>query len=587
MTMQEYTGTILFVHLDTGIIERKPYPAQLRQNYLGGRGIGVKLGSTMIDPGVDPFDGKNVLIAATGMFTGSGFPLGARYDLVTKSPLTGTLSSANSGGKFGKELKRAGIDALVLMGAAATPVYLWISRDQVELADAAPYWGMTTDECTRSLQKDLRESMAKIACIGPAGEYLCRYAAVINDTSRAAGRGGAGAVMGAKRLKAVVVRGDRDVQERSSTVPEAREMARTLIDASGINRGSLHRYGTSSLVNLVNEAHLLPTRNFQESYFANADRISGEEMARTILTGKKACYSCSVACGRVTEVMGKKREGPEYETIWAFGPNCGIDNLHTIAQANILCNDLGLDTISTGATIACAMEMSERGYLKEEIRFGEEERILSLIERIAYRKGIGNELAEGSYRFSLCHGHSELSMSVKKQEIPAYDPRGLQGQGLEYATSVRGACHVYGNMAYPELLGIPVRLDPSSLQGKAYWVKHFQDLSAVIDSLGVCLFTLRVFSSVQFAHLVSLATGYPLSEIELLHIGERIWNLQRIFNQKAGYTRADDTLPERLMHPKTGWHREPLLSEYYALRGWDERGHPTSEKLQDLEIFTR
>jgi aldehyde:ferredoxin oxidoreductase len=583
--MRVYNGIMLTVFLDSGRIEREPVPDDLRRRYLGGRGIGVYLVSHTVDPTIDPFDPANTLVFSTGPFTGSGIPMGARYDLVTKSPLTGTLSSANSGGHFGTELKRTGIDVLVLHGAASRPIFLWISKDSVELREATQYWGMTTSICTHSLQHDLREPGSRIACIGPAGEHLCRFASVMNDMSRAAGRGGAGAVMGAKKIKAIVVRGDRERKDVSPSLKEARTFAKNLIDQSGMPQGSLHRYGTASLMNLVNESHLLPTKNFQDSHFPDADKVSGEEVTRTLLRGRRACYACPVACGRVTEVNGVRGEGPEYETLWAFGPACGIDDLRLITRANYLCNDLGLDTISTGSTIACAMEMAERGYICSDLHFADDAAILPLIELIAYRRGIGNQLAEGSYRFALIYGHPEFSMSVKGLEIPAYDPRGLCGQGLEYATSVRGACHVYGNMVYPELLGIPVKLDPTSRNGKAYWVKRFQDLAAAIDSLGICLFTLRAFSAADYATLASLVIGMPLDEHALLQIGERIWNLQKIFNRKAGYTQADDTLPPRLMHPGSEWQGESLLQEYYTLRGWDVEGNPTPETLERLGLY--
>ncbi|MDD1676041.1 MAG: aldehyde ferredoxin oxidoreductase, partial [Methanomicrobiales archaeon] len=453
-------GTIIFVHLDTRKIEQIRPPSGLQQKYLGGRGVGVHLVSEQVDPQIDACDPANILIFSAGLFTGTGLPFGARYDLVTKSPLTGTLSSSNSGGVFGSALKRTGIDALVLGGASPEPVYLWITNGGAEICDANDYWGMTTRECNRALLRDRQEPEVKVACIGPAGEHLCRFASVMNDASRAAGRGGAGAVMGAKKVKAVVVRSEKRRERISTGMRGALEIAKTSIEKSGIARGSLHRYGTSSMVNLVNEAHLLPVRNFQESHAPSAENFSGEEIEQSILTGRITCYACPVACGRLTAIAGHQGEGPEFETIWAFGPDCGIDNLSTITAANYLCNDLGLDTISAGATIACAMEMTEKGHIREGPRFGDEDGMLALIKDIAYRRGMGDELAEGSFRFASRHGHPEISMSVKMMEIPAYDPRGMQGQGLEYATSVRGACHVYGNIRYPELLGIPFRLDP-------------------------------------------------------------------------------------------------------------------------------
>lgn len=580
-TMPEYAGTILHVDLAKGTTEEVPLNEEIYRTFLGGRGLGVFTIIQTVPPTTDPLAPSNVLVIATGPLTGSGIPLGCRYDVVTKSPLTGTLSSANSGGFFGTELKRAGIDAIILNGAAPEPVYLWIHNKEVEVRDAHPYWGMTTSFCTRSLLGDLNEPSARVACIGPAGENLCRFASIMNESSRAAGRGGVGAVMGAKRLKAIVVRGDGG---RKRAPREVVEMAQGAIEKSGFTRGSLHRFGTSAVMNIINEAHLLPTRNFQEQYFPTADRVSGEEMARTILKRGKGCYSCPVACGRVTAVDGLEGEGPEYESIWALGPDCGIDDLKLIARANYLCNDLGLDTISTGSTIACAMEMSERGLIRDHLRFGDGERLLDLIRAIAWRDGIGDRLAEGSLRFSLHHGHPEFSMTVKGQEIPAYDPRGLQGQGLEYATSVRGACHVYGNMVYPEILGIPVKLNPLTNENKAYWVKRLQDLSAAIDSMGICLFTMRVFSPSDYAAIVSGVTGIPFDERSLLELGERIWNLQRLFNLRSGLSVGDDTLPARLMGGENGWRKHPLLEEYYTARGWDKEGRPGPEIIHTLGI---
>jgi len=591
--MRGYNNAILQIDLNNSRIQIQPFPKLWRQRFLGGRGLGVHIICQKVEPTTESFHSSNVIVMATGPVTGSGIPLGSRYDVVTKSPLTGTLSSANSGGFFGAELKKAGVDAIVFSGSSKKPVLLWLTHSSVELKDASPYWGMTTGETTIALQNDLGDVSIRVACIGPAGERLSRMACIINEYGRAAGRGGMGAVMGSKMLKAIAVRAKvSNVDPDVELIKATRDFVRSKIEKSGMTQGSLHKYGTAALVNLINENHLLPTRNFQEDYFPSADRISGEEMTRTILKQRKGCYACPVACGRVTEVNGSKGEGPEYETIWSFGPACGIDDLKVIAQANYLCNDLGLDTISTGSTIACAMELSARGFLKEHLRFGDNELLEDLVKKISYRQGIGNELAEGSYRFASKYGHPELSMTVKKQEIPGYDPRRLQGQGLEYATSVRGACHVYGNMVYPEVLGIPIMLDPLSTNGKPYWTKRFQDLTAAIDSLGMCLFTIRALSAANYATIASNITGLMIREKELLMIGERIWNLQKIFNLNSGLSKDDDTLPARLLIPTSEkiesdtkrWHRSPLLDEYYTLRGWDREGHPYEAKLREREI---
>jgi aldehyde:ferredoxin oxidoreductase len=589
-----YADRILRVNLSDRTVGDLPYRKEWKDNYLGGRGLGVRLVYDHVDPATDPLSDGNAIVLAAGPLTGSGMPLGSRYSVVAKSPLAGTLSSSSSGGFFGTELRRAGIDAVLVEGRSIAPVYLWIQDGECEIRDASPFWGMSTDRTMEGIQRDLAEPKARIACIGPAGERLARVASIMNDRGRAAGRGGLGAVFGSKRLKAVAVLGDGQIARGNpEEFSRVRDDIREKIEKSGTNKGGLRRYGTAAVMNVINEAHLLPTRNFQASHFDRAEAVSGERMAETILERVTACYSCSVACGRETRAGGVSGQGPEYETLWAFGPACGVANLTAIARANYLCNELGLDTVSTGSTIACAMELSSRGFIKEDIRFGDERAIVDLVRLMGYREGVGDALAEGSFRFASAAGHPELSMTVKGQELPGYDPRGLQGQGLEYATSVRGACHVYGNMVYPEVFGIPVKLDPSVDEGKAGWVKRLQDLAAALDSAGVCLFTFRALSAADYATMVTAVTGLAMGEEDLLRAGERIWNLQKLFNTRAGFSRKDDTLPPRLMEEpiSTGsaagrvWRKEPLLSEYYRVRGWDEEGRPMQEKLAALGIL--
>ena len=591
--MNGYAEKILYVDLTRERTMEEPFPEEWRRAYIGGRGLGVRILDDLVNPGIDPLGPENVLVFATGPVAGSGLPLGSRYDVVTKSPLTGTLTSANSGGKFGTSMKRAGYDAVVILGRAERPVSLLLDDGHAEVRDASPLWGMTTSETTAALQEDLGDPGASVACIGPAGERLVRFSGIINETSRAAGRGGVGAVMGSKNVKAVAARGNGriTVADRDRFLTLKKEIAEKIRE-NAISGGGLPRFGTAVLVNIINENYILPTRNFQTAHFPAAENVSGERMADTILSGKMGCQTCVIQCARDTEIEGKRTAGPEYETIWAFGPDCGIDDLAAVSEANSLCNDLGLDTISAGSTIACAMELSEKGYIDEEVRFGDAERMLDLVRRIAYRDGIGDELAEGSFRFARKHGHPELSMSVKRQELPAYDPRGLQGHGLAYATSVRGGDHVYGYMIAPEVLGSPEKLDPYLSEGKAVWTKIFQDLTAFIDSSGACLFTSFPLGAADYGAMVSAVTGYDIDGAEVLRIGERIWNMQKIFNLRAGCTREDDTLPPRLLEepltegaPKGQvWEREPLLDDYYEARGWDREGRPTPEKLRELGI---
>jgi len=591
--MNGYAEKILHVDLAREQMTEEPFPEEWKRAYIGGRGLGVRIIGDLVNPDVDPLGAENVLVFATGPVAGSGLPLGSRYDVVAKSPLTGTLTSANSGGKFGTSMKRAGFDAVVIRGRAERPVYLLLDDGRAEIRDASELWGLTTSETAAAIRNDLSDPGASVACIGPAGERLVRIAGVINETSRAAGRGGVGAVMGAKNLKAVAARGSGriTVADRDRFLALKGEIAGKIRE-NAISGGGLPRFGTAVLVNIINENYILPTRNFQTAHFDAAENVSGERMADTILSGKMGCQTCVIQCGRDVEVEGKRTAGPEYETIWAFGPDCGIDDLASVVEANNLCNDLGLDTISTGSTIACAMELSEKGYIDEEIRFGDAERMLDLVRRIGYRDGIGDELAEGSFRFARRHGHPELSMSVKRQELPAYDPRGLQGHGLAYATSVRGGDHVYAYLIAPEVLGSPEKLDPYSSEGKAVWTKTYQDLTAFIDSSGSCLFTSFPLGAADYGAMVSAVTGYEIDAGEVLRIGERIWNMQKIFNVRAGCTREDDTLPPRLLlEPLTEgapkgrvWERQPLLDDYYRARGWDREGHPTPEKLRELGI---
>ena len=593
MAVPGFMGRILRVDLTRGSCTASELPVEWKSLFLGGRGLGVGIVSSLLDPRTDALAPGNILVMAAGPLTGSGMPLGARYSVVSRSPLSGTLASSNSGGFFGPMLKQAGFDAVVIQGRAPRPSVLWIHDGTAEIRDAGASWGMTTSGAMAGIREEIASPKARVACIGPAGERLSRMAAIVNDLGRAAGRGGLGAVMGSKGLKAVAAEGNLG---REPADPEeflkVREEMRSLVDRSGISKGALHRFGTANLVRVINEAHLFPTRNYRESHFSEADQISGEKLAETILDRVVGCHSCAVACGREVRVGDETIHGPEYETIWAFGADCGVSSLEAIARANHLCNELGLDTVSTGATIACAMELSERRLIPERIRFGDREAVVDLVRKIGHREGIGDAMAEGSYRFALRHGHPEFSISVKGQELPGYDPRGLMGQGLEYATSVRGACHVYGNMVYPEVFGIPVRLDPFTREGKAEWTKRMQDQAAAIDSLGICMFSFRIFSPALYARMAAAATALPVTEESLLLAGERCWNLQKIFNLRAGIGKADDTLPPRLLQepvtsgPARGrvWQRQPLLDEYYAARGWDGGGQPTRDTLARLGI---
>jgi len=599
--MYGWAGKILRVNLSEGKIVKEDLNIEDAKNFIGARGLGTKIMYDEVDPQVDPFSPENKLIFATGPLTGTLATSGGRYDVVTKGPLTGTIAASNSGGYFGPELKFAGYDLIIFEGKAKEPVYLYIYDDDVELRCAKHLWGKSTHETTEILMEENGENF-KVACIGPAGEKKVLFANIINDMHRAAGRTGVGAVMGSKNLKAIAVRGTKGIRVAArDKFKEAVLNARKKLAEHPVTSQGLPTYGTNVLVNIINQSGILPTRNFQDGYFEEADKTGGETLTETLLIRNKGCFACSIGCGRVTAIkQGPYKgegEGPEYETAWAYGAQCGVDNLEAITKANYICNEMGLDTISMGSTIACAMELFEKGYITEEevgmkLNFGNADAIVELTRKTGLREGFGDKLALGSYRLAESYGVPELSMSVKKQEMPAYDPRGAQGMGLEYATSNRGGCHVRGYLTSPEILGVPEKIDPHTTEGKAQWLKTFQDLTAALDSSGICLFTTFGIGGDEISAMLSSATGIDYSTDDFLKAGDRIWNLERLFNLKAGLTADDDTLPPRLLKEpiKSGPSKgkvvklDEMKGDYYKIRGWDDEGRPTEEKLEELGL---
>ena len=597
--MGGYCGKLLRIDLTSGQITAEGIDLELARKYVGGRGLGTYYLTEEVAPTVDPLSPRNKLIFAAGPLTGSAAPASGRYMAITKSPLTGTAACSNSGGYWGAELKFAGHDMIILEGRAPQPCYLTIRDDQVELHDAAKYWGGLVGQTTEALVEEFADPKARVLTIGPAGERMSPIAAIMNDKYRAAGRSGVGAVMGSKNLKAIVVRGSGKVAAaQPQRVKELVKAFLARIKENAITGQGLPTYGTSVLVNIINECGVYPTENFQKSWFEAADQASGEALAEKYLTGRDTCYRCPIACGRYCRADDVEGGGPEYETLWAYSADCGVSDLAAVIKANKWCNEYGLDTISAGATIACAMEMYEKGILKSDevdgppLQFGSGEAIVEWTRKMGAGEGLGGKLAMGSYRLADMYGAAELSMTVKKQELPAYDPRGIQGHGLEYATSNRGGCHVRGYLISAEILGVPEKLDPLSLEGKAVWAKLFQDLTAVIDSLGLCLFTSFALGIDDYRDLFNAIVGESWSSAEMLTAGERIWNLERVFNLKAGIGPDQDTLPRRLLDepisdgPSKGHvHRlDVLLPEYYRERGWSEDGVPTSEKLAELAL---
>jgi aldehyde:ferredoxin oxidoreductase len=597
-----YAGTILRIDLSNRRVTREPLDMELAEKLVGGRGLTSYLLYREIDPAIDPLRPENKLMFGTGPLTGTGAVAAARYVVVCKAPLTGTIACSNSGGFFGPEMKFAGYDVIVFEGKADRPVYVWIQDDKVEFRSAEKLWGKSPAE-TDDIVRAETSPLAKVACIGPGGEKLSLLSGVINDRVRLAARSGVGAVMGSKNLKAVAVHGTGSV---TLADPEgfwyaALDVLKKIVN-DPVSFGSFRAYGTANLVNLINEMGAYPTRNFLEEVFQGAAATSGEAISERILLKNRACFACPIACTRVTEVKdGPYRghgEGPEYETTWSFGALCGVSNLDAIAKAHYLCGDYGLDAMSAGSTVACAMELYEKGYVPESdigfpLRFGDHDAMLRALTLMGERAGeFGARLADGSFRLAQHYGHPELFMGVKKLEMAAYSPRVFQGMALHYATSNRGACHVRGNTVAAELYGIPKYVSPETLEGKEELVRRpFQNSTAFVDSSGICLFSKFAITHREIVAMMAPATGMDFTFDKSIAQGDRVWNLERLFNLRAGFTAADDTLPARMLEPVPGGPRagsrsrlHENLKTYYQLRGWDERGVPTREKLDELGL---
>ncbi|MGE4483912.1 MAG: aldehyde ferredoxin oxidoreductase family protein [Oscillospiraceae bacterium] len=597
--MNGWIGTILRIDLATGSIKKEPLNMKYAHDYVGARGLGTKYFCEEVDPKVDPLSPENKLIFMTGPLTGTIATSAGRYEVVAKAPLTGTIGASNSGGHFGPELKYAGYDGIIFENVSEKPVYLYIKDSTVELRDASGLWGKTVYEATDTLVAACGDF--RVACIGPAGENGCLYATVMNDKHRAAGRGGLGAVMGSKNLKAIAVKGSGSVTvARPEKFYDAVVNARALIKAHPVGGAGLAAYGTEVLVNIINESGALPTCNGRDgTVFAEADKTGGESLVNKYLVKNKGCFGCSIACGRVTRIPdGPYKsfgEGPEYEAGWSFGADCGVSDLAAICKSNFTCNEYGLDPITLGATIACAMELYEMGAIPKEdvgfpLRFGDTDAVVRVTEMAAKNEGFGKIVALGSYRLGEKYGHPELSMSVKKQEMPAYDGRAIQGMALEYATSNRGGCHVRGYLTSPEILGVPIKTDPLVTEGKPALLKLFQDLTSLIDSSGICLFTTFGLGLPEIASQYREAVGTDETDEEILLKGERVWNIEKVFNIAAGVEK--DTLPPRLLEekvptgPAAGKVAElsAMLGEYYSVRGWDSEGVPTAEQRAKLGL---
>jgi len=613
-----WTRKILRVDLTAGTCVGEPLDMEWAGRYLGQRGLASKYLTEEVDPRVDPLSPGNRLIFATGPLTGTAAATSGRWSVVTKGALTGAIACSNSGGYFGAELKLAGWDMVIFEGRAPRPVYLLIEDERAELLDAGALWGQSVWDTEEAIRARHQDPQLRVASIGRAGEGGVLYAAVVNDLHRAAGRSGVGAVMGSKNLKAVAVRGTVGVSvEDMPRFLDAVERAKQVLAEHPVTGQGLPTYGTNVLMNVINESGALPTRNASAVRFEGAGKISGEAMCekrptdgKANLVTNQACFGCTIACGRISRIdrghfsVSTKPEywrasgGLEYECAWALGAATGVEDLEALTYCNFLCNEQGMDPISLGSTVAAAMELYEQGAITDEVtgglelRFGSAEALTRATELVASGEGFGVELGLGSRRLCEKHGRPELSMTVKGQEFPAYDPRGIQSMGLTYATSNRGACHVRGYAVAAEVFGIPVKTDPLVAEGKAGLVKAFQDLTAAVDSCGLCLFTTFAWTAEHIAEQLDAACEGSWTAEQLGEVGERIWNLERRFNLAAGFTAKDDTLPRRLLAdpapagPAEGKVSllEQMLPEYYALRGWTADGVPTDETVRRLGL---
>jgi aldehyde:ferredoxin oxidoreductase len=611
--MHGWAGRILRVNLTTGEIKVEPLNETWAREYIGGRGLAARYLYDAMDPKVDALSPENVLIFATGPLTGTNTSCGSRYMVVTKGALTGAITTSNSGGHWSSELKFAGYDMVILHGRAPEPCYLWIYDDHVELRSAKNVWGKGTFDAEEMIREEVGVPDARVAGIGPAGENLVRFACVINDKHRAAGRSGVGAVMGSKNLKAIAVRGTKGL-----SVARPAEFLKALWTQHHkmhVNDGrkAFSDLGTAPTIDLINAFGGLPTRNFQEGQFEQSEKLNGNAIKDTRMIRNKACFACTIACGRVTHLPGDASnkflvnthprnwkiagEGPEYEAAWSLGADCGVGDLDAVLKANWLCNDLGMDPISMGSTLAAAMELYETGVITDRktrmpLRFGSGDALVRMTEATAYREGFGNELAEGSARMTKKFRHPDLFMGVKGQEFPAYDPRGFQGMGIAYASCNRGACHLRAWTPAIETSGDPgYNHSPS---GKSPWVIAEQNKSTAHDNTGVCLFTAFAGAGhTDLAALTSTATGVDFSEADYLKAGERTWNLEKLWNLRAGLSKRHDTLPKRLLTegfkagPSAGVtvNLDAMLPEYYKLRGWSKSGRPTKRKLKQLGLL--
>ena len=600
-----YAGKILHVDLSKRMFKKEILDPKFARAFLGGRGFGAKLLFDHLAPGVDPFSPDNVLIFATGPFTGTNMPKGQRYSVVTKSPLTGGYGDGEGGGHFGPELKFAGYDALIIKGKSDKPVYVWIDDETARLEDATHIWGRGVFEADKIIKDDKADKLVRVAAVGPAAEKLVRFAAVTNDLYRHAARGGGGAVMGSKNLKAVAVRGFGGVE--AANTDEFNKVAEEAMKKTYDNPGRKGMYdwgtwggGGGWDLKQYNLWGIHPTRNYRSGYFENYEKIYGKNFRDRLLLKQRACFACPLACGRHALIRdgpykGTFVEGPEYETITMLGSDCGVDNIEAIAKAHQMCDDLGFDGISAGNVVAFAMECYEKGLITKEqtggieLKWGDPEAQMALLKKIAYREDIGDVLAEGVKIAAEKIGGSapDFAMHVKGLPLPAYEPRGALGQALAFAIADLGGSHDRA-WTYGEEITNP-KLDRFSTEGKAELVKNNMRMRTLPDILGYCRFVLLSYD--DYAKAMAALTGWNITAEELMTVPDKVTTLTRAFNVREGFGRKDDILPPRAMKEPvvdgptkgrmvTKEELDKMLDEYYLLMGWDKDGIPKRETLE-------
>ena len=600
MALGGYANHVARIDLSSGSVEYEGINEEDARLYIGARGLGVKYVYDN-DPATDPSSPDNLLGLVNGPLTGTEATMSGRLAFVTKSPLTGTVIDSHMGGWSAARLRWAGFDAVLFTGKSEEPVYAYVENGVVELRPAGDLWGKGVHE-TLSILNDRYGKNLSVMAIGQAGENGVLFSCFVNEDDRVAGRGGTGAVAGMKNLKAVVVKGDKSTMPKAADREKWRAAHRVALKAimdsevTGPNTGGLSVYGTNVLTNVVNAMGGMGTRNSQETTFEGAEKLSGETIRETILVSEPTCHACPVACKKEVEITegpykGLRMESFEYEPAWSLGANCGNDDAGVVAKIIDQCNDHGMDAIEIGNVISMYMEASEKGYVPGPgLGWGDGAGMVKLAEQMAMREGPGDALGLGTAQAAASYGHPEIAMAVKGQAVAAYDPRALKGEGLGYATSNRGACHLRGYTPASEILGIPVKTDPLAWEGKGALLKIFQDLHAFGDSLDLCKFSAFAEGAAEYAQQYEAIVGVPFSEEDVMTTGERIYNLERRFNNLAGFDGKDDSLPERfLKEPGTGaaansvCELDEMKAEYYEARGWEDGVVPDA-KLQELSI---